>query len=103
MNSHPLGKQFYQFATTRESYQKIRLSLYISWEPGSQVPKEFAALVSIGVKVEVEIVIEVGIQHLARMMGGGLVVGLMLNSTQVEVKIKVALELGNKKYETSCG
>ena len=29
----------------RESYQQIRLSLYISWEPGSQVPSEFAALV----------------------------------------------------------
>ena len=28
----------------RESYQNIRLSLYISWEPGSQVPSEFAAL-----------------------------------------------------------
>ena len=29
---------------TRESYQKIRLSLNISWEPGSQVPREFVAL-----------------------------------------------------------
>ena len=27
-----------------ESYQKIRFSLNISWEPGSQVPREFAAL-----------------------------------------------------------
>ena len=44
-------KLFYQFATTRESYQKIRLSLYISWEPGSQVPKEFAALVCACVRV----------------------------------------------------
>ena len=26
----------YQFATTRESYQKLRLSINISWEPGSQ-------------------------------------------------------------------
>ena len=34
----------YQFATTRESNQIIRLSLYISWEPGSQVPREIAAL-----------------------------------------------------------
>ena len=30
-----------------ESYQKIRLSLYISWEPGSQVPSDFAALLLI--------------------------------------------------------
>ena len=29
---------------TRESYQKICLRLYVSWEPGSQVPREFAAL-----------------------------------------------------------
>ena len=29
---------------TRESYKKSRLSLYISWEPGSMVPREFAAL-----------------------------------------------------------
>ena len=36
----------YQLATTRESYQKICLSLYISWEPGSQAPREFAALPS---------------------------------------------------------
>ena len=28
----------------RESYQKFRLSLNISWEPGSQVPRENAAL-----------------------------------------------------------
>ena len=27
-----------------ESYQKIRLTLNISWEPGSQVPCEYAAL-----------------------------------------------------------
>ena len=47
VNSHPLVKLFYQFATTRESYQKIRLSFYISWEPGSQVPRENAALISI--------------------------------------------------------
>ena len=35
----------YRFARMPESYQQIRLSLYISWEPGSQVPSEFAALV----------------------------------------------------------
>ena len=35
----------------RESYQKIRLRLYISWEPGSQVPKEFAALLGIEIVV----------------------------------------------------
>ena len=29
----------------RESYQKNRLSLKILWEPGSQVPTEFVALV----------------------------------------------------------
>ena len=28
----------------RESYQNIRLSFYISWEPGSQISSEFAAL-----------------------------------------------------------
>ena len=28
----------------RESYKNIRLSLYILWEPGSQVPTEFTAL-----------------------------------------------------------
>ena len=28
----------------REAYQKIRLNVNISWEPGSQVPREFAAL-----------------------------------------------------------
>ena len=42
MKSHPLVKLLYQFATTHESYQKICISLYISWEPGSQVPSEFA-------------------------------------------------------------
>ena len=28
----------------REAYQKILLNVNISWEPGSQVPSEFAAL-----------------------------------------------------------
>ena len=44
MKSHPLVKLFYQYPTTREAYQKIRLNVNISWEPGSQVPREFAAL-----------------------------------------------------------
>ena len=44
VSSHPSVKLFYHFPTTRGSYKKIRLSLYISWEPGSQVPREFAAL-----------------------------------------------------------
>ena len=56
----------------------------------------------------VEIVIEVWVQLLAR-VGGCWVVGggwtktkLMLNSTQVEVKVEVGVELGNyqiKNYE----
>ena len=44
VKSHPLVKLFYQYPTTREAYQKIRLNVNISWEPGSQVPREFAAL-----------------------------------------------------------
>ena len=34
----------YQLATLRESCQKVCLSLYISWEPGSQVPHEYSCL-----------------------------------------------------------
>ena len=40
VNSHPFGKLFYQFATTCESYQKIRLSFihFVGTRfPGSQV------------------------------------------------------------------
>ena len=33
-----------QFASLRESYKKICLSLYTLWEPGSEVSHEYAAL-----------------------------------------------------------
>ena len=44
VSSHPSVKLFYQFTTTYESYQKIRLSSCIFGEPGFQVPSEFSAL-----------------------------------------------------------
>ena len=43
-----------------ESYQKIRLSLNILWEPGSQVPREFAALVDGASNVGIQLLLWLG-------------------------------------------